>query len=102
LRDIVYSKAFELCAYELVKFNQRIVSPTVFDQLLIAKIPKEQETMDDLTIFLRSWSTKAACKMLVKLTPAEVNFINFYTQIFRTKLQSCDLSLKFFWRQNFV
>jgi len=50
------------------------ISPTFYDQLLCALIPKAQKEADDLIEFLRCWDLRAL-KLRVKLTPG-LDFIN--------------------------
>jgi len=47
------------------------ISPTFYEKLLRAQIPKVQKESEVISIFLRFWDlyrVKAACKTLVKLT----------------------------------
>jgi len=54
------------------KTSQKVqvsISPTIYEELFCAQIPKVQKNVDDLTVFFAlvgSLSVKAALKMLVK------------------------------------
>jgi len=71
---------------------QGSISPTFYEHLLLAEIPKEEKdtNTDDLTVFLSImgfFRVKAAHKMLVNLTPG-VNFINVLRARFSYKRSS--------------